>query len=164
MRVLFPFSSLFRGPEGALQCFFRSYTHYFLRKHIDATYRVEVALLDVQEAIARRRNIPQSHIDVREGDWQWKLQLRLSSFGRCVYFFCEVMLDSTLNEHRTVERLTSMRDFVEARRKFSQKQLDMLLQKLLAHETKYVDISTKLHVCQFPQYMAHAYSHFLGFL
>ncbi|EKM81203.1 hypothetical protein AGABI1DRAFT_127222 [Agaricus bisporus var. burnettii JB137-S8] len=93
----------------------------------NATYRVEVALLDVQEAIARRRNIPQSHIDVREGDWQWKLQLRLSSFGR------------------TVERLTSMRDFVEARRKFSQKQLDMLLQKLLAHETKYVDISTKLH-------------------
>jgi hypothetical protein len=88
---------MLQASERALQCFFRLYTHYFLRKHIDATYRVEFALLDVQEAIARRRNIPQSHIDVREGDWQWKLQLRLSSFGRCAFsfYFLELNVDET---------------------------------------------------------------------
>jgi hypothetical protein len=67
-------------------------------------------------------------------------------------------------KHRTVERLTSMRNFVEGRKKFSQKQLDMLLQKLLAHETKYVDISTKLHVGCPPYHVAHAYSSFSGLL
>ena len=54
--------------------------HSILRKHIDVTYRVETAFLEVHTAIDRRRNIPQSHLDIRTAEWQEKFELRLVSF------------------------------------------------------------------------------------
>lgn len=112
----------------ALRDFFiRMCTVYFLRKHIDVTYRVEAALLDVQEAIDRRRNIPQSHLDIRTAEWQEKFELRLVSF------------------RTTIQRLTALREFVEKRKKLTEQHLEELFQRLLAHEMKYTDIAAKLH-------------------
>lgn len=56
------------------------------------------------------------------------------------------MLIRLTGVHRTVQRLNSIRRFVEARKKLTEQHLEMLFQKLLAHEMKYTDIATKLHV------------------
>ncbi|KAF9450110.1 hypothetical protein P691DRAFT_811132 [Macrolepiota fuliginosa MF-IS2] len=106
--------------------FIRMCAVYFLRKHIDVTYRVETALLNVQSAIDRRRNMPQSHLDIRTAEWQEKFELRLMSF------------------RTTVQRLNTLRRFVEARKRLTEQHLEMLFQKLLAHEMKYTDIAAKL--------------------
>ncbi|KAJ3573236.1 hypothetical protein NP233_g2571 [Leucocoprinus birnbaumii] len=112
----------------ALRDFFiRMCAVYFLKKHIDVTYRVEAALLKVQEAIDRRRNIPQSHLDIRSAEWQEKFELRLYSF------------------RTTIQRLTGLREFVERRKKLTEQHLEELFQRLLAHELKYTDIAAKLH-------------------
>lgn len=59
---------------------------YFVRRHIDVTYRVETALLDVRSAIDKRRSIPQSHLDIRTAEWQEKFELRLMSFRTCAVY------------------------------------------------------------------------------
>lgn len=53
---------------------------------------------------------------------------------------------NVVNRHRTVQRLTSIRRFVEARKNLTERHLEILLHKLLAHEMKYSDIAIKLNV------------------
>jgi len=82
------------------QFFIKTYAiHSILRKHIDVTYRVETALLEVHTAIDRRRNIPQSHLDIRTAEWQEKFELRLVSFRTydlCCFFFPKKVFPLTL--------------------------------------------------------------------
>jgi hypothetical protein len=140
---------------------------YFLRKHIDVTYRVEAALLNVQEAIDRRRIIPQSHLDIRTAEWQEKFELRLVSFRTYAFgvALCSLRLffpDSGIT--RTTQRLKSLREFTQKRKKLTEKHLEELLQKLLQHEMKYADIAAKLHVRPLPplHYASSLVWNFLG--